>query len=65
MARKARVYHRRPIRTKHGASETDCIVSFDGGKTFRAFAGEKPHDANHKIVQLDDGSFGLIEKKLR
>jgi hypothetical protein len=65
MARKARVYHRRPARTRRGTMETPCIVSFDGGETFEAFKNAAPKEAKHKIVQLADGSFGLIEKKLR
>jgi hypothetical protein len=67
VARKARVYHRRPVRTRRGASETPCIVSFDGGTTFEEFKNAPPKEASakHKIVQLTDGSFGLIEKKLR
>lgn len=64
---KARVYHRRPVKTRNARCETPCIVSFDGGETFEEFknAPAKEANAKHRIERDKDGNFIVKEKKLR
>lgn len=64
MPKKGRVYHRYPAKLTNGSVSTECVVSFDGGKTFEGFHGKKPHRAKHVLKQVN-GEWVLVEKELR
>jgi hypothetical protein len=54
----------RPKRTRHGASETKCVVSYDGGKTYETFV-PKRKQAKTSIVRTQSGEWIVVENKPR